>query len=366
MQQPAGAPLDSPSVSGSYARALRAFLASRGLPGGDTAWGMRGVRVEGTALGDALVGGGRELGDPMLGVAFGTRVGCAGFGLLGVAAATATSLGEAVRHLQRFESLTSTLGRVRVTRAGRAVTLAWRPVRPVAPAVVEGILAGWVSFGRYLLGERVAVRGLSFAHARGAAVSAYEQQLDCPVRFGDEHASVTVDADLLDARPRLADARVNAAIGAWLDRCAVAVDAPVGLHATRRVAALLAAQATLDEVDERFVATALCIGPRTLQRRLAAEGSRFRALLDAARAQHAIVTLLHDTPRLAQLGADVGFREQSSLCRAFRRWTGYAPLPLKARLGPVFQELRPAAYEPRAPSPEPPDPSSREPERQAP
>ena len=348
----AGLPFDAPSVSGSYARALRAFLDSRGLPpnGAGAGAGMGAVRVAGDALGDALVGGGRELGDPMLGIRFGTRVGCAGFGLLGVAAATATSLGEAVRHLRRFESLTSTLGGVRVRREGQAVTLAWRPVRPVAPAVVEGILAGWVSFGRYLLGEHVRVRGLDFGHARSTAISDYEQQLECPVRFGSDEASVTIDAELMDARPRLADARVNAALGAWLDRCTVAVAAPESLATTRRVAGLLAGLGAPGDIDERGVATALGVHRRTLQRHLAAEGSSFRVLLDAARAQHAIVTLLDGAPRLAQLGADIGFHEQSSLCRAFRRWTGYAPLPLKARLGPVFHELRPA-HDPFPPPP---------------
>ena len=339
---------DGPSVSGSYARALRGFLGSCGLPGAqDTATGMPGVRVAGSALGGALVDGGRALGDPALGIRFGTRVGGAGFGLLGVATATAPRLADALRHLQRFESITSTLGHVSVHRAGGAVTLAWQPAQAVAPAVVEGILAGWVSFGRYLLGTQAEVRGLAFAHARAAALSEYEQALDCPVSFGAAAYSLTVAADLLDARPRFADARINAAIGGWLDRCTVALAAPGQLQATRRVAQLLAGL-PLAEVDERRVAAALGLGPRTLQRRLAAEGTGFRALLDAARAQHAVVTLLHDTPRLAQLGADVGFGEQSSLCRAFRRWTGYAPLPLKARLAPFFQDLRPPADAPAA------------------
>ena len=340
-------PPDSPSVSGSYAQALDEFLGSCGLPdGGRAAHGMTGARIAGVALGDSLVDGGRVVGDPMLGIRFGTRVGCAGFGLLGIAATTATTLADAVRHLQRFESLTSTLGHVRVRRAGTSVTLAWRAAQPVAPAVVEGILAGWVSFGRFLLGEHVAVRCLDFEHARGAATSAYEQLLQCPVRFAAAETSVTVGADLLDARPRFADARVNRAIGTWLDGCTAAVAAPAQRHATRRVAHLLATSLALDDVDERRVATALGVGPRTLQRRLASEGTSFRALLDAARAQHAVVALLHGNTRLAQLGADIGFREQSSLCRAVRRWTGYAPLPLKAQLAPLFQYLRPAADEP--------------------
>jgi AraC-like DNA-binding protein len=339
---------DAPSVSGSYARSLQAFLASCGLPAGhsgDTPAGI-GTRIDGAALGDALRAGGRTLGDPMLGVRFGTRVGCAGFGLLGVAASTATTLGEAVRHLQRFEALTSTLGHVDVRRDGGDVRLSWRPARPVAPTVVEGILAGWVSFGRWLLGEHVPVRGVQFAHARAATLSCYEQALECPVAFGAGDYGVTIAADTLDARPRFADARLNAAIGGWLDGCTLAVEPARGRPATRRVAQWLAACPALDAIDEAAAARALGCSARTLQRRLAGEGARFRALLDAARAQHAIVTLLQEAPRLAQLGADIGFREQSSLCRAFHRWTGYAPLPLKERLAHVFHDLRPVTESP--------------------
>lgn len=332
---------DLPSVSGSYARALRGFLDTCGWSEGETAAGLDGDRVTGDTLGDTLVDGGNALGDPTLGIRFGTRVGGAGFGLLGVATATAPSLAQALRHLQRFESLTSTLGRVNIRRTNGTVTLGWQPSQPVAPAVVEGILGGWVSFGRYLLGEHVNVRGIAFAHGRATSLSAYEQVIDCPVRFAAAETSVTFAADLLDARPRFADAAINGAIDRWLDRCTVAVAAPAGLQAARRVAQLLAAM-PLAEVDELRVATLLGVQRRSLQRRLAAEGTSFRALLDAARAQHAIVTLLAEPPRLVQLGADIGFGEQSSLCRAFRRWTGHAPLPLRTRLAPFFQDLRPA------------------------
>jgi AraC-like DNA-binding protein len=341
-------PSDAPSVSGSYARSLHAFLGSCGLAATGAVSPPASRRIAGAALGDALRDGGRALSDPTLGIRFGTRVGCAGFGLLGVAAATAPTLGGAVRHLQRFESITSTLGHVDVARAGGELRLTWRPAQPVAPAVVEGILAGWVSFGRWFLGEQAPVRALRFAHARGAALSSYEQQLDCPVTFDADAYGLAVAEELIDARPRFADARLNDAIGAWLDGCTLAVDATRGRPATRCVAQWLAACPSLDAVDEILAARALGCSARTLQRRLAAEGARFRALLDAARAQHAVTRLLQDAPRLAELGADVGFREQSSLCRAFRRWTGYAPLPLKERLAPVFRDLRPATDAPSA------------------
>jgi AraC-like DNA-binding protein len=332
-----------PSVSTAYAGAWRAFLGDRGLPAAPAVEPASAAarRIDGTSFGDALLGARRLLGDPLLGVHFGQRVGGGSFGLLGIAAATAPTFAHSIHQLQRFEPLTSTLGRVEIHPGARSVTLAWRPIAATSPAVVEGILAGWVSFGRHLLGEHVDVREIAFAHPRGAALSAYEAALDGPVRFDADVTSVTVSADLLDARPRGADGTLNAHLCAWLDGCTLPMTAPDTRTCTRRVAQWLASAPSLDAVDEPQVAAAFGLGPRTLQRRLAAEGSGFRALLDAARGQRAIVGLLRGTVTLASLGAEVGFDEQSSLCRAFRRWTGYAPLALRARLPDFLDDLRP-------------------------
>jgi AraC-like DNA-binding protein len=138
----------------------------------------------------------------------------------------------------------------------------------------------------------------------------------------------------------LADARVNASLGGWLDRCVTAVAAPAQQYATRGVVALLGDRLPLEVASEGAAATLLGVGLRTLQRRLAAEGTSFRHLLDAARAQHAIASLLRGGTPLAQLAADIGFSEQSSLCRAVQRWTGRAPLELRQRLAGAFGSLR--------------------------
>jgi AraC-like DNA-binding protein len=335
--------LDVPSVSVSYADALQAFLGEKGHPSArplinNTA--SVASRIDGTAFAQRLVRSCEELGDATLAIDFGTRIGGAGFGLLGVAAATATTLRHAIGHLQRFEALTSTLGHVRAELEGEIVNLVWQPANVVAPAVVEGILAGWVSFGRYLLGERADVRAVTFTHCRSAALSSYESTLQAPVHFNAPRYSITVAAELLDAPSRFADARLNASLDAWLDRCTAAVAAPTHLQATRQVARILGTQIGLEAADEGTAATALHVSRRTLQRHLAAEGTSFRHLLDAARAQQAVVALLRGGTPLAQLSWDVGFHEQSSLCRAVQRWTGYSPLLLRKRMAGVFRDLR--------------------------
>ncbi len=329
----------NPSVSTLYADALGAFLAERGLAQQSSTPDPHNRRLCGMSYSALMSGAARELDDKGLGLRFGARVGGAGFGMLGIAAATAPTLSEAIRHLTQLESITSTLGRATVRRHAGKVHLSWHPEQPVPPSVVEGILAGWVSFGRYLLGEKVDVAQVSLRHRRIAAIEVYDAVFECPVRFETCCYGVTIAESLLDARPRFADDLLNDAIGDWLGHCANAASRD-GMSATRSVSALFGSRLPLADADELTVAAMLGHERRALQRLLQHEGTSFRQLLNAARAQHAVLGLMRGDTSLVELSADIGFDEQSSLCRAFRKWTGYAPLAFRQRVSDVFRPLR--------------------------
>jgi AraC-like DNA-binding protein len=325
-----------PSVSTLYADALGAFLAERGLPQDAPS---PGPRLCGNSYSTLMDRAARALDDRGLGLRFGARVGGAGFGMLGIAAATAPSLREAIRHLTQLESITSTLGNAAVRRHGRRVHLSWHPAQALPPAVVEGILAGWVSFGRYLLGEHVDVAQVSLRHQRIASMEVYDSVFDCPVKFDACSYGVIIADDLLDARPRFADDLLNDAIGDWLGHCANAASGKA-MTVTRAVSGLFQSRLPLAEADECGVAAMLGMERRTLQRALQREGTSFRQIVSAARAQHAIISLMRGERSLSDLSADIGFDEQSSMCRAFRKWTGYSPLAFKQRVACVFSPLR--------------------------
>jgi AraC-like DNA-binding protein len=330
-----------PSVSTLYADALAAFLTERGLPPAlaVAAPPVHTQRVAAASFADVLAGGERELDDAALGLTFGTRVGTAGFGMLGIAAASAPTLAESIRQLTQLESLTSTLGHASVRRHAKLVHLSWRPAQPVAPTVIEGILSGWVSYGRYLLGEHVGIVQVALAHRRRASLPTYEDAFDAPVRFGQAYYRVTFGDDLLDARPRFADAPLYGALDAWIDHCTAGIACGRKTLA-RTVAGLVGQQLSQGGADELTIACLLGLGPRTLQRMLRDEGTSFRQIVNAARAQHAVLRLLHGQGSLSDLGASVGFEEQSSLCRSFRRWTGYAPLEFRQRMAGIYGRLR--------------------------
>ena len=70
---------------------------------------------------------------------------------------------------------------------------------------------------------------------------------------------------------------------------------------------------------------------RTLQRQLRSEGVTFSELLEKSRREEAIRMLSEADESIADVSAHVGYSEQASLTRAFRRWTGETPRTFRGR-----------------------------------
>jgi len=208
---------------------------------------------------------------------------------------------------------------------------------PVPPAAVEGILGGWVAFGRFLVGEDVPVVALELAHAHRRGSEA-EALLGCSVRFGEPHNAVVIPAEILEARPRYADARLHAALSDWLDDC-------VHVLGRRDQAVLGAGRLILDrlawgEAGEDHIAGGLGLARRTLQRRMAQNGVSFRRLRELLRASIAVCRLSGGGARLLDVAQHVGFAEQATFTRAVRQWTARSPREVAKLFATDYAELR--------------------------
>jgi AraC-like DNA-binding protein len=73
------------------------------------------------------------------------------------------------------------------------------------------------------------------------------------------------------------------------------------------------------------VAAELDIHPRTLRRRLAEEGTSFRALLNEARSTVAVDLLRNVGLTVEEVSTRLGYTEVSTFSHAFKRWYGVAP-----------------------------------------
>jgi AraC-like DNA-binding protein len=73
------------------------------------------------------------------------------------------------------------------------------------------------------------------------------------------------------------------------------------------------------------VATELKLSPRTLQRRLEDAGLNFRLMVDDVRNQQAQYLLSKTDMALTDMSEALGFSDNASFNRAFKRWTGHSP-----------------------------------------
>lgn len=77
--------------------------------------------------------------------------------------------------------------------------------------------------------------------------------------------------------------------------------------------------------DIQTVSGALYLTPRTLQRRLGAEGITFRELLEEIKKQLCSFLLRHDRYTIAGISDILGYAEPASFIHSFRKWFGDSP-----------------------------------------
>ncbi|MES2116530.1 MAG: AraC family transcriptional regulator ligand-binding domain-containing protein [Pseudomonadota bacterium] len=154
------------------------------------------------------------------------------------------------------------------------------------------------------------------AHAR-----AYEETFGCPVKFGMPHNVMEFsDADLVMAlppNPPLQDG------GGQRVLASLARAEPPTFAA--KVQGLLATLLPKGPPHRDDVAAQLMMSERTLQRRLAEEGTSFTTLVDDTRRELARQSLSAGELSLKMLSFQLGFSEPSAFYRACKRWFGMAP-----------------------------------------
>lgn len=77
------------------------------------------------------------------------------------------------------------------------------------------------------------------------------------------------------------------------------------------------------------VAEEMSMSKRTLQRRLAEEGTNYSRILDEVRRDYTLSALAAGQQCCNELSTRLGYRQQSTFTRAVQRWTGHSPSALR-------------------------------------
>ena len=80
------------------------------------------------------------------------------------------------------------------------------------------------------------------------------------------------------------------------------------------------------------IASLFSLHRRTVNRRLQAQGTTFQALVDEVRYEIARQLLENTHMSISQIAATLDYSDASAFTRAYRRWSGMAPVMWRARL----------------------------------
>lgn len=150
------------------------------------------------------------------------------------------------------------------------------------------------------------------------------------LQTGGAHASLVLDASILSAPIVSVDTDMAEYFQSVLHQAPQFEDDEPAL--LRQVRLAIVDQLATGGAHIGPTAASLGLGQRTLQRRLKALDTGFAEVLDQTRRRLVQGHLKNESLSLAEIAYLVGFEEQTSFFRAFRRWHGQTPAEYRARL----------------------------------
>jgi AraC-like DNA-binding protein len=254
------------------------------------------------------------------------------YGLVGFVAMNSTTLGEAIRHAVRYLGLWTDDPGIELHDDG-TLTVFYRTrfadrlgLRLATEATPAELLNG----ARVVTQKRITPLAVRFAHPAPADTSAHRAFFGCPLEFGAPDNAMRLEpADLALCLPK-ADAQLGAYLRSLanqaLERRGGSEPGELG-----RIRGIIAEELQRGVPTQSVVAQRLATSERTLRRRLEAEGTSFRALLDGTRAELAKNYVRDRSLPLSEVAFLLGFSEPSAFHRAFKRWTDSTPSAWRAR-----------------------------------
>jgi AraC-like DNA-binding protein len=260
---------------------------------------------------------------------FGLRVAAevrpATFHVVGYAMSCSATLSRALHRFAFYCRLISDSATATITETTDTVTLDFlfdTGGEPLIYQTIDTVLAATLGYSRWISGERIKPIEVRLQHAAPQNDKAYRDFFEAPITYGsDQNCLVFHRADL--ERPILA---ADEELASLLDNLANRyLEERMAGRTAVRVRDLLIASLPSGSCSKTDVARRMNLTERTLLRRLKAEGTTFADVLNDVRQELAFQLLRRPGATIADVAATLGFSDENTFSRAFKRWTGRRP-----------------------------------------
>ena len=267
--------------------------------------------------------------EPGLGFYYGLSLKLSSHGPLGLLAMTSPTLRDALSAAERFMQLRATELTMRLEEVGDRVAVAFSHAVP-APLQVfftESFFVTLLHVGRALTG-RMLPGVCEHAYAEPAHFKRFAHLLPPHARFGRPENRLIFSAALLDEQVLTSDEVMARRVERECQAELAALDRRLSFVSKVR-RDLRTARTGLPSLEQ--TAERRGVSDRTLKRKLAAQGTSYRALVEELRKERAVELLRDGTHAVGSVAALLGYADKASFHRAFRRWFGTTPAVFRNR-----------------------------------
>jgi AraC-like DNA-binding protein len=341
MQQPGPKPAPRPSAplvrsrliveSAPYLRArgadVDALMTKVGIP--PIAEGQKHVTLPVDVLRAYFEAAARALEDPLLGVHLAEAAQRGTFGVVEFACRSAPNVREALLRVARYDKLLN--GAIQMTfeeTADGAILRHRLPREPLCVGRVGNEYTVALIVFEVRRGTRTTdvVRGVHLAHGAPEEAAVVADVLGTTnIRYDAGENALELSRSVLELPIATADAALLTYLEEHAERAIAEEATGPTFRATLQRLIRDSLAGPSGGPDLAKIARGLAMSARTLQRRLADEGTSFQDLVDDARRELAIAEVRGSDRAIGDIAVSLGYADVRPFLRAFKRWTGKTP-----------------------------------------
>jgi len=254
------------------------------------------------------------------------------YSVLGFITMNCETLGEAITKVQPFEKIVGDMGTTFFepieNEHGKYFSIGWSCVftdKLVRRHAIDNCLASWLTFARYLTdNDRKPTQVLLSRNQPNLQQCAqYQAIFNCSVLFNQATDQIIFDQALL----ALPLNKGNKALLSTLESHAREQIAKISQEPDliTQTTALIKKNLESGDITQQEIASLLGLSAKTLQRRLKAENTQFKSLIDQVRLSTSYDLLKNASLNLNQISEQLGFGEPRSFFRWFQKLTQLTP-----------------------------------------
>jgi AraC-like DNA-binding protein len=266
---------------------------------------------------------------PVFGLLVGQKASISALGLLGGLMQHSPTVGDALHSFVRHLHLQDRGAAPLLSVAGDVAVLSYAIYEPrveSADQISDAAIATILNLMRALCGPEWTPTEVLLPRRSPTDPTPYRRLFGASVRFDEETAALVFPARWLDHRIAGADAVFH---GLFAERIAELESLPeVDFRDDLR--RILRSRLLSRNCSAGTIADLFSMHRRTLNRRLSAEGTGFRTIVEEMRFEIACQMLAGTMMPFIQIAAALSFSEASAFSRAFRRWSGQTPTAWRA------------------------------------